>query len=452
MSWWMDKRELKPPLYNNSQTDSADGNMSTSILTFVPTRLDNDRTLTCKAANHLVPHGIEEASIKLNVFYIPILHLTLGSNLNPEDIEEGDDVYFECKVNANPWAYKVLWKHNGQVIQQNQKGGVIMSNSDLALQQITKNQAGNYTCVASNVEGDGDSNTVELKVMYKPICRPGQKRTYGVARHEDAKVLCEVEAYPSPDSFKWSFNNSAETIDVPQTRYHSGQHRSSSTLTYTPVTELDYGTVMCWANNLAGRQVEPCVFLITAAGKPDPPYNCTILNQTTESLEVECAPGFDGGQPQYFLLEVYDEQTDILQANVSATFPLFTISGLESGKILKMIVYAANAKGRSEAVLLEGFTLKMAEKQTVLSLGTRDQIEIAPILGILVGIVTVLLLVTVVILGAIKIRTSQRDGSRVLRPGFLPVKEKVTLPLRSESEDLFEKDDKNPDVVPANKG
>lgn len=55
----------------------------------------------------------------------------------------------------------------GQVIQQNQKGGVIMSNSDLALQQITKNQAGNYTCVASNVEGDGDSNTVELKVMCK---------------------------------------------------------------------------------------------------------------------------------------------------------------------------------------------------------------------------------------------------------------------------------------------
>ena len=39
-----------------------------------------------------------------------------------------------------------------------------------------------------------------------------------------------------------------------------------------------------------------------------------------------------------------------------------------------------------------------------------------------------------------------------MRPGFLPVKDKVSLPLRSDSEDLFEKDDKNPDVVPANKG
>lgn len=88
----------------------------------------------------------------------------------------------------------------------------------------------------------------------------------------------------------------------------------------------------------------------------------------------------------------------------------------------------------------------------MLSLGTRDQMEIAPVLGILVGIVTALLLITVIILGALKIRQSRRDGSRALRPRFLAVKDKVTLPLRSESEDLFEKDDKNPDVVPSNKG
>jgi hypothetical protein len=41
-----------------------------------------------------------------------MLKLELGSNLNPDDIEEGDDVYFECKVHSNPWAYKVVWKHN----------------------------------------------------------------------------------------------------------------------------------------------------------------------------------------------------------------------------------------------------------------------------------------------------------------------------------------------------
>lgn len=54
-----------------------------------------------------------------------------------------------------------------QIIQHNQRAGVIVSSGDLALQGITRHQAGNYTCTASNVEGDGDSNIVELKVMCK---------------------------------------------------------------------------------------------------------------------------------------------------------------------------------------------------------------------------------------------------------------------------------------------
>jgi len=33
------------------------------------------------------------------------------------------------------------------------------------------------------------------------------------------------------------------------------------------MAEMDYGTVMCWANNMAGQQKEPCVFHIIAAGR-----------------------------------------------------------------------------------------------------------------------------------------------------------------------------------------
>lgn len=74
--------------------------------------------------------------------------------------------------------------------------------------------------------------------------------------------------------------------------------------------------------------------------------------------------GFDGGQPQYFLLEVFDMQTGILQANITSKFPAFSVSELGPGMVLKMLVYAANSKGKSEPVVVEGFTLKVAEKQT----------------------------------------------------------------------------------------
>lgn len=38
--------------------------------------------------------------------------LHLGSTLNAEKIKEGDDVYFECKVRANPEHHKITWRHN----------------------------------------------------------------------------------------------------------------------------------------------------------------------------------------------------------------------------------------------------------------------------------------------------------------------------------------------------
>ena len=105
-------------------------------------------------------------------------------------------------------------------------------------------------------------------------------------------------------------------------------------------------------------------FILNFSGHPDAPYNCTLINQTTESLEVDCLEGFDGGQPQYFLLEAFDLQTGQLRANMSSKFPNFSLNGLGPGMILKMLVYAANSKGKSDPIVIEGFTLKVAEKQT----------------------------------------------------------------------------------------
>lgn len=48
---------------------------------------------------------------------------------------------------------------------------------------------------------------------------------------------------------------------------------------------------MCWADNAVGQQKDPCVFHLIAAGKPDAPYNCTIVNQTSDGLDVDCAEG-----------------------------------------------------------------------------------------------------------------------------------------------------------------
>lgn len=50
-------------------------------------------------------------------------------------------------------------------------------------------------------------------------------------------------------------------------RYINKSNGTNSILEYTPITDLDYGTLSCWAINSIGQQILPCVFQIVAAGK-----------------------------------------------------------------------------------------------------------------------------------------------------------------------------------------
>lgn len=74
--------------------------------------------------------------------------------------------------------------------------------------------------------------------------------------------------------------------------------------------------------------------------------------------------GFDGGQRQRFIMEIFDQQTNVLQANISSLYPIFTVNGLDPNKMVKIIIYAFNVKGRSDSVMLEASTLKAVERES----------------------------------------------------------------------------------------
>lgn len=97
------------------------------------------------------------------------------------------------------------------------------------------------------------------------MCKQEREELYGALKQETVTLRCEVDAIPATVTFHWTFNNSGDLTEVQPSRFTT-EHLSSR-LNYTPVTDLDYGTLQCWAANDIGRQKEPCVFQVVIAGK-----------------------------------------------------------------------------------------------------------------------------------------------------------------------------------------
>ncbi|XP_026314447.1 nephrin-like [Hyposmocoma kahamanoa] len=356
ITWYKGKRQLK------RITEELRDNMTVSVMSFVPTLDDDGKAIICKAENPNVTLLYLETSWTISVVYPPVVWLRLGSSLAASDIKEGDDVYFECHVRANPPARKLSWLHDDRPLAHNATARVFHSNQSLVLQKVTRHSSGRYACSALNAEGETVSNELHFRVKYAPSCRAGGVSVVGAARGESVVIVCEVDADPPAAVFKWKFNNSGETIDVAADRYTS--NGSASSLKYTPVADLDYGTLSCSASNEVGTQVAPCVFQMVAAGKPHAPRNCTLWNQTSDSVEVSCVPGFDGGLPQRFLLEVYSGKEKYPRFNLSSEEPTWTVRGLEWDVRFRLAAVAVNSKGRSPPARLADVLFRDPEKRT----------------------------------------------------------------------------------------
>ncbi|XP_042213244.1 nephrin-like isoform X2 [Homarus americanus] len=410
LTWWWGSSRVPAA----DDTTSHGGNVSSSMVRLTPNASDDGRLLACRAENHNLPTAVIEDTWKLSVYYAPSARAVLGASINPKNIREGDDVYFECLVQANPPAYKVVWKHNGVVVRDEREGGVLVTNRSLVVQEVTRSHAGHYTCQASNVEGDSSSPPISLAVQYVPLCRPGQVTVYGVSKLEKAQVTCQVDAVPQVTRFFWTFNNTAESLEVPRERFTESLG-GRTVVVYTPMSDLDYGTLLCSSENMVGRQAVPCVFHIIPATQPESPTNCSLHNVSANSLTVECEPGFDGGLNQTFAMEVYGTNPHTLKANITSKLPRFVVIGLDNESEFQLIVYAGNAKGRSGITRLVAITHKLPVKQLETRLSSGDSagvtqdtlaVEVTPLLGVLAGIVLVLAVIAVVIIVILRVQCS----------------------------------------------
>ncbi|XP_076335875.1 protein turtle-like [Tachypleus tridentatus] len=436
ITWWKGNEQLQQ---TKLTVDNA--GLETSILTFTPSITDDGKYLSCRADNPLIPNSAIEDGWKLEIYYKPQISLELGANRKAEKVKEGDDVFFECHIRANPWASQVFWHFEGRSLTSNTSIGIIITNQTLVIHHVRREFRGRYSCSAHNVEGPGVSNEIFLKVKYVPRCDLNQKTTYGVAINDAVEVLCRLDADPSDVTFHWRFNTTTKHSDTIQ--YTSDQ--TESIATYIPRTEDDFGNLFCWGTNNIGIQIIPCVFTIVPAGPPNPLQNCSVLNQTQDQISIECLEGYDGGMTQKFSLEVYTVEHNSLQANLTSKSPRFKLSNLSVGTLFRLHVYAWNAKGRSSVVIISASTLKPAEKLTDNG-KTGKSVIVRPVLVALIAVVATLVVAAVIVVILIKYKNMRKGKAGQTRRTH---PDKSQTPLWKEASDLSELDDKGPDIIPA---
>jgi len=416
---------------------------------------DQGKVLSCRVEHSLLAHNALEQGWKLNIQYVPVTQLEMAGSLQMDNIKEGDDVYLECNIRAFPWITNIIWRYNGQQIHQNVTEGIIIHNHTLVIQNVQRHWAGIYTCVASNDEGDGESNAIALHVRFFPVCKSGQITTYHVARGELIQVPCEIEAYPTDLIFHWSFNGSRDFADIPGSNYVAD--RLKSALSYRPVTDQDYGTLMCWAQNTVGEQRQPCIFQVVPADKPESVSNCSSGNITTDTVEINCTAGYDGGLMQQFFVEVANSHGKLV-TNRTSHVASFRVRDLQMGRNYEITVWAFNSKGRSSPQVIHvatAFEPVVKDKKTIgqepivasnaVAPSTSASpptyplpLQLTPVLGSLIGIGTALILAALIIVLIMRFRDTDRHNRRSTATDY----DKAAVPLHVDADESFDLKDK----------
>lgn len=212
------------------------------ILQINSIRASDAATYECEVM--LTAEKAEQSTVELFVNVPPKISDTTTGDLL---LQEGDDAELYCSATGFPKP-KVSWKReDGEAIDAT---GVseILGNS-LSLRNVTKDQRGEYVCVAENGVGDAQRKVVQVLVEFSPTIQPFQKRL-GQALNYAQELNCQVAAYPDAETF-WLFEG--EKVEIGKKYETPEAKKGVMTLRIRNISEKDYGVYTCSAENPLGE-------------------------------------------------------------------------------------------------------------------------------------------------------------------------------------------------------
>ncbi|XP_067452563.1 hemicentin-1 isoform X1 [Thunnus thynnus] len=189
---------------------------------------------TCTAANVA---GTVSLEMSLTVQIPPSIHGT------EQDVAvvENSQAQLVCVAEGVPQP-TLSWEKNGNLLSDSTGEYTILPSGELVIDIAQPDDAGSYTCVATNTVGQ-DSRTVTLSVHTHPVFT---ELLGDVALNKGERLLlgCGVSGIPPP-KITWAFNNNI----IPVHYDHMNGH---SELVIERVSKDDSGTYTCVAENNVG--------------------------------------------------------------------------------------------------------------------------------------------------------------------------------------------------------
>ncbi|NXM51225.1 CNTN4 protein, partial [Gymnorhina tibicen] len=243
----------------------------------------------CVAENR---HGVIFASAELSVIAIgPDFSKTLLKKLTL--VKVGGEVIIECKPKASPRP-TYSWKKGKDILRENERI-TVLDDGSLRIVNVTKSDAGSYTCVATNHFGTASSTGSLVvkdptRVMVSPF-------SMDVTVGESIVLPCQVSHDHSLDIvFTWSFNG--HLIDFEKDGDHFervGGQDSAGDLMIRSIQLKHAGKYVCMVQTSVDKLSAAADLIVR--GPPGPPEAVTIDEVTDTTAQLSWRPGADNHSP-----------------------------------------------------------------------------------------------------------------------------------------------------------
>uniref|UniRef100_U3IQC1 Contactin-3 n=2 Tax=Anas platyrhynchos platyrhynchos TaxID=8840 RepID=U3IQC1_ANAPP len=292
--YWDCRASGKPkPSYRwlkNGEQLSIEGRIQieNGALTISNLNLTDSGRYQCIAENK---HGVISSSAELRV-----VASAPDFSKNPMkkmiQVQIGSTVDFECRPKASPKA-KCSWKKGGEQLHENERI-TFLKDGGLRIANVTKVDAGSYTCVAANQFGtaSGTTNLIVTEPTRITLAPSNMDVTVG----ESVVLPCQVQHDPILDiSFTWYFNGTLTDFKKDASHFEKVGGSASGDLMIRNIQLKHSGKYVCMVKTEVDSVASAADLIVR--GSPGPPEHVKVDEITDTTAQISWQEGTDNHSP-----------------------------------------------------------------------------------------------------------------------------------------------------------